>query len=140
MSKIYDESRQDSPVIYSRNNGIVKSIFSNGNSKQQLSVAMSPTSVGIATNVNNTVASTNFSSPSNTESSSSSESLSSSSSSTYKKPSPNEQNSSTPKQRQITLPLLIPEGIEFCITGLYNLETFFLIVPALIEIMFYETK
>jgi len=43
------------------------------------------------------------------------------------------------KHRQITLPLLIPDNTEYCITGLYNLETFFLIIPTLIEIMFYET-
>lgn len=44
------------------------------------------------------------------------------------------------KHRQITLPLLIPDNTEYCITGLYNLETFFLIIPTLIEIMFYETE
>lgn len=44
------------------------------------------------------------------------------------------------KQRQITLPLLIPDNTDYCITGLYNLETFFRIIPALIEIMFYYTE
>lgn len=44
------------------------------------------------------------------------------------------------RQRQITLPLLIPDAIEYCITGLYNMDTFFLIIPTLIDIMFYETE
>ncbi len=44
------------------------------------------------------------------------------------------------EKHHITLPLLIPDKIEYCITGLYNLETFRLIVPTLLEIMFYETE
>ena len=43
------------------------------------------------------------------------------------------------KQRKITLPLLIPDGIEYCITGLYDLEKYSLIIPTLMEIMFFET-
>lgn len=45
----------------------------------------------------------------------------------------------TNPQMQITLPLLIPDKIEYCITGLYDLNKFFLIIPILIDIMFYET-
>ncbi|CAF0709028.1 unnamed protein product [Brachionus calyciflorus] len=41
------------------------------------------------------------------------------------------------KQLQISLPLLIPDNIEYCITGLYNMDT--IIIPTLIDIMFYET-
>jgi hypothetical protein len=43
-------------------------------------------------------------------------------------------------QMQITLPLLIPDDIEYCITGLYDLEKFLVIIPTLIDIMFYETE
>ncbi len=43
-------------------------------------------------------------------------------------------------QMQIMLPLLIPDDIEYCITGLYDLEKFIQIMPILIEIMFYETE
>jgi hypothetical protein len=44
------------------------------------------------------------------------------------------------EKHHITLPLLIPDTIEYYITGLYNLDTFMLIVPTLLEIMFYETE
>lgn len=44
------------------------------------------------------------------------------------------------KQRQITLPLLIPDNTEYCIAGLYCTKTFSLIIPTLMEIMFYETE
>ena len=35
--------------------------------------------------------------------------------------------------------MVIPESTEYCITGLYNQDTFFLIIPTLLDIMFYET-
>ena len=57
----------------------------------------------------------------------------------FKRPSPTNQNENAIKQRQITLPLLIPDVIEYCITGLYNMDTFQLIIPTLIDIMFYES-
>jgi hypothetical protein len=41
---------------------------------------------------------------------------------------------------QIKLPLIIPDIAEYCITGLYSLDAFFLIIPSLIEIMFFETE
>jgi hypothetical protein len=44
------------------------------------------------------------------------------------------------KSRNITLPLVIPNESEYCITGLYNQDTFLLIIPTLLEIMFYETE
>ena len=44
------------------------------------------------------------------------------------------------QKSQIKLPLIIPDNSEYCITGLYNLDAFFLIIPSLIEIMFFETE
>ncbi len=44
------------------------------------------------------------------------------------------------KQRQINLPLLIPDMLEYCITGLYNMDTFMFIKPTLLELMFYESE
>lgn len=47
----------------------------------------------------------------------------------------------SPKQsHSITVPLVIPEETEYCITGLYNRDAFILIIPTLIDIMFYETE
>ncbi len=34
----------------------------------------------------------------------------------------------------------MPEENEYCITGLYNQDAFILIIPTLIDIMFYETE
>lgn len=48
--------------------------------------------------------------------------------------------SKSAKPLNITLPLTIPEESDYCITGLYNQEAFSLIIPTLIEIMFYETE
>jgi len=53
---------------------------------------------------------------------------------TKKQPSPKSQSHS------ITVPLVIPEETEYCITGLYNRDAFILIIPTLIDIMFYETE
>lgn len=44
------------------------------------------------------------------------------------------------KQRHITLPLIIPDAIEYCITGFYNQDALMMIVPTLLDIMFYETE
>lgn len=44
------------------------------------------------------------------------------------------------KQRQITLPLLIPDNTEYAVAGLYCTKTFTLIIPTLMSIMFYETE
>ena len=48
--------------------------------------------------------------------------------------------STTNKQRKIAFPLLIPEMLEYCITGLYNLDTFMSIRAPLLELMFYDTE
>lgn len=41
--------------------------------------------------------------------------------------------------KNITLPVVISDESEYCITGLYNQDTFLLIIPTLLDIMFYET-
>ena len=40
----------------------------------------------------------------------------------------------------ITLPLILSEENEYCIIGLYNQDAFSLVIPTLIDIMFYESK
>lgn len=40
----------------------------------------------------------------------------------------------------ITLPLIISDKNEYCITGLYDQDAFLLIIPSLIDIMFYESE
>lgn len=42
-------------------------------------------------------------------------------------------------QINITVPLVILDKVEYCITGLYNQDAFSLIIPTLIDIMFYES-
>jgi hypothetical protein len=123
IPKIYDESLDpDHEIVFMRHKGAVVKSIVNFSSIQQTSSSSSASS----------------SSPMSTSSSSDS----------FKKMLPP---SSSPagtvtvttannEKHHITLPLLIPDKIEYCITGLYNLDTFMLIMPTLLEIMFYETE
>jgi hypothetical protein len=119
IPKIYDESLpQENEVVYMRSTKGGKTI---------LNLKSSSTSSSSSSN------SSNYSHYTQKHSSTSSESSFHSDSIDYN----NKQNKNN--QMQITLPLLIPDDIEYCITGLYDLEKFLVIIPTLIDIMFYET-
>ena len=43
-------------------------------------------------------------------------------------------------QREITLPLVIPEYPEYCVIGIYSQEKFASIITILMDIMFFEKE